>query len=237
MSRGKPRRDLVPREAVPPAHPQDHVIPLVCLVTFAPVWLVLAVAPRDRPAWLLESLLVLVFVPVMALDYRRFRFSDRAYLQLTAFLLLHTFGSHYTYSQVPLGDWAREALGLARNHYDRLVHFAFGVLTFRPMREICFRSGREPGLFTTVFLIASAVVALGVAYELVEWLAAVVVAPEAGTSFLAMQGDPWDTQKDLALAGLGALLVGVCEMKAPLRPRAPGLRLAFVAAPARRASR
>ncbi len=213
---------------------ERHSVPSGCLVIFALVWFGLAIAPRHRDAWFLESLLVLSFVPLLILDYRRFRFSDRAYLQITAFLFVHTIGSHYTYSEVPVGDWVRDAFGLARNHYDRFVHLAFGALAFRPVREICFRTGREPGLFATTFLISSAVVALGVAYELIEWLAAVILAPEAGTAFLATQGDEWDAQKDLAMAGLGALAVGIFEIRMPLRPLARVSRLASVSSAGKR---
>ena len=192
-------------------------IPGACLATFSLVWLSLAIAPRYRADWFLENLLVFVAVPALVFTGRRFRFSDRAYVQMTAFLLLHTIGSHYTYSEVPAGEWFRDLLGLSRNHYDRAVHLAFGILAIRPIRELAFRSGREPGRLTALALTVAAAAAFSVTYEIVEWLTAIVVDPAAGTAFLGTQGDEWDAQKDMSLALLGALLGATLELRHPLR--------------------
>ncbi|HZR84260.1 MAG TPA: DUF2238 domain-containing protein [Candidatus Binatia bacterium] len=195
------------------AAPRDRV-PVACLVVFAVVWGGLAIAPRYRADWLLENLPVFLAVPTAVLTYRRFRFSDRAYVQMTAFLLLHAIGAHYTYSEVPFGDWLRDAAGWSRNHYDRLVHFLFGALFLRPVRELAFR-GREPGRGRAIVLSIAGVAALSVVYELVEWITAAVVDPAAGTAFLGTQGDPWDAQKDMSLACAGALLAALGELGVP----------------------
>jgi putative membrane protein len=198
--------------------PRDRV-PLACLLVFLAVWGALAIAPRYREDWLLENLPVLIGVPIAVLASRRWRFSDRSYVQMTVFLILHSIGAHYTYSEVPIGDWLRDALGWSRNHYDRIVHFLFGVLVLRPVREVAFR-GREPRRRATVALSIAAVAAFSVAYEIVEWLTAAIVDPAAGTAFLGTQGDPWDAQKDMALACLGAVLAGLVELRLPGRSRA-----------------
>src|SRR5262245_65900478 len=94
--------------------------------------------------WLLENMLTFAFVGVLIATYRRFRFSDRAYLLMTVFMVLHAIGGHYTYSLVPAGDWMKDALGLERNQFDRLVHFSFGLLLLRPLRVLGFVN--DPGM-------------------------------------------------------------------------------------------
>lgn len=182
------------------------------------MWATLAVAPKYREDWLLENLPTFVAVPVLVLGYRRFRFSDRAYIQGTAFLILHTIGAHYTYSEVPLGEWLHEVLDLSRNHYDRLVHFAFGFLVLRPVRELAFRRPGGVGRFAELYLSVTGVVLWSALYELLEWVVASIVDPAAGTAFLGTQGDPWDSQKDVAMALCGALFGALVE--ACLRTRA-----------------
>jgi putative membrane protein len=185
-------------------------VPLWCLIAFAVVWIGLGIAPRYREDWLLENLPTLVGVPAAIVGYRRFRFSDRAYLQATLFLLLHTVGSHYTYSEVPAGFWARDLFGWTRNHYDRFVHFAFGVLMLRPVRELGFRHG-HPGLGAELVLSVAGVALCSVLYELLEWAVASVVDPAAGTAYHGTQGDQWDAQQDMALALAGATLAAAVE--------------------------
>jgi putative membrane protein len=184
-------------------------LPLACLAVFAVVWTALAIAPRYRADWLLENLLTFVAVPAAVWTFWRRPLSDAAYVQITAFLILHTIGSHYTYSEVPAGDWLRDGLGLTRNHYDRAVHFAFGLLMLRPLRELTLPHPDVLGRLAATWLSLSQVFACSVIYELVEWGTAAVVDPAAGTAFLGTQGDPWDAQKDMACAAAGALLAAL----------------------------
>jgi putative membrane protein len=188
------------------------VVPAACLAVFVGVWVCLAVAPRYRADWLLENLPTFVAVPAAVAGYRRFRFSNLAYIQATTFALLHTIGSHYTYSEVPLGDWMRDLFGFSRNHYDRLVHFAFGLLMLRPVCELGFR-GRTPGPVATVYFGVAGVACWSVVYEVVEWCVAAVADPAAGTAYLGTQGDVWDAQKDMALALIGACLAAILERR------------------------
>jgi putative membrane protein len=203
-----------------PRRPEAHAVPAACLAVFLAIWTGLAIAPRYRADWLLENLPTFIGVPLAVLGYRRFRFSNRAYVQATLFLILHTIGSHYTYSEVPLGDWMRDLLHLSRNHYDRLVHFAFGVLMLRPVRELGFSHGRSPGSVAVLYFSAAGVACWSLVYEVVEWLVATIVDPAAGTAYLGTQGDVWDAQKDMALALCGALIaIGLERVRGAEPPR------------------
>ncbi len=202
------------------------LVPTLCLAVFLAAWTALAIAPRFRADWLLENLPTFVAVPFVVWSSRRFRFSDRAYVQGTVFAILHTVGSHYTYSEVPVGDWIRDAFALGRNHYDRFVHFAFGALMLRPIRELGFGRGRHhrPGELGTRYFSAAAVGLWSALYEIVEWLTARVVDPAAGTAFLGTQGDPWDAEKDMACALLGALAATLIEAAGARGARPPARR-------------
>jgi putative membrane protein len=182
------------------------------------LWCITAVRPLYPRDWLLENLLVFVSAAVLLATYRRFAFSNRAYALFTVFLSLHLVGAHYTYSEVPLGFWVQEALGLSRNHYDRLVHFGFGLLLSEPVRELLLRAaGARPGwaALLAVFVVAG----FSALYESLEAITAIVVSPELGAAYLGTQGDPWDAQKDGALAIAGAALAMSVAMLAARRWR------------------
>lgn len=177
------------------------------------IWLGLAIAPLDRATWLLENALAVVFVAALAATYRRFPLSRLSYAALFAFLLLHAVGAHYTYSLVPYDDWwtaltgqpLSEVTGWQRNHYDRLVHFAFGALLSYPAREVFVRIAGARG-FWSYFLPLILVMALSLLYELIEWAAALAFGGDLGIHYLGTQGDVWDGHRDMALASLGALV-------------------------------
>jgi putative membrane protein len=165
-------------------------------------------APHDRFTWILEVAPVLVAVPILVTTYRRFRLTPLAYRLLFVHALILMVGGHYTYAEVPLGFWVRDALGLARNHYDRLGHLAQGFVPAILTREILLRRsplGRGKLLVTLVTAVCLAVSAL---YELVEWWTALATG-EAATAFLGTQGDPWDTQWDMFMALVGAVTAQV----------------------------
>ena len=174
------------------------------LAAYLGIWLLAAIAPYDRGDWLLENLVVFAALAVLAATHARFAFSNLSYLLIAVFLALHAVGAHYTYSLTPAGFWIRDAFGLARNHYDRLVHFAFGLLLGYPAREIARRVFHLRGAAGYAVPLL-AIVALSSGYEIVESWAARLVDPELGTAFLGTQGDEWDAQKDMTLACAGAL--------------------------------
>jgi len=197
---------------------------LACLLVLGAWWAVLAVAPRYRTSWLHENLLVFVAVPVLVLLHRRLRFSAATCTLLTLFLGLHLVGAHYTYSEVPLFDRLRDWGGYSRNHYDRVVHFAYGLLLAFPIRETFVKAAGLRGGWSWFWPLCF-VMATSMAYEIIEWLFVLVADPSAGTAFLGAQGDPWDAQKDMTLATAGAVLaLGFTRLVRGPAPAAPPLR-------------
>lgn len=187
---------------------QSSRLPLLLLLGYAVVWIVTAIDPRYRQDWLLENLLVFLTVPVFVFTYRRFQFSNLAYILLTGFFVLHAYGAHYTYAETPAGDWVRDAFGHGRNHYDRLVHFMFGLLASPAMWELLRRvTGLKPGwaYVATVHVM----LAWSGLYEIIEAVVAMIVSPELGAAYNGTQGDEWDAQKDSALAAAGAIIAMV----------------------------
>jgi len=165
----------------------------------------------------LPTMLLLIASPALL---RRWPLSTPAVACVVAFLALHTLGGRYAYSNVPYDDWARaltgttlsESLGWTRNHYDRLVHFAFGALSIVPVAEVARRwggLGRRGALVVAI----GCVLALSSLYEIFEWLLTVVAAGETADRYNGQQGDMWDAQKDMALALLGALAVAAAVAK------------------------
>jgi putative membrane protein len=164
------------------------------------------VGARYPADWWLEHLVVFAAAAGVAVAWRRgFVFSERSLLCMALLGALHAYGAHYTYSETPLGDLVRDHFGLARNHYDRAVHFAFGLLMALPLREIALRSVRARGGWSYV-LPAVGALAISTSYELLESWAARVAAPDLGIAYLGTQGDVWDAQKDTTAALAGAVL-------------------------------
>ena len=169
------------------------------------LWTITAIAPFNRRDWLLENLLVFMYSGLLVASYRRFAFSNLSYALFTVFLSLHLVGAHYTYEHSPPGLWLQALFDIERNHYDRIVHFAFGLLIAYPFREILLRAaGVRPAW--SYFLAVSCILAFSAFYELLEGAVAAVVSPELGAAYLGTQGDSWDAQKDAFLAFSGALL-------------------------------
>ncbi len=175
------------------------------VVWYIGFWVAMAIAPRDRSDWLLENLLIFVVVGFLVATYRAFPLSNLSYLLITLFLTLHAVGAHYTYEHAAPGYWLKDWFGLKRNHFDRLVHFAFGLLLTYPIREALLRVVKTTR-FWTYFLPFAVVLASSSSFEKLEFLVARIVSPELGAAYLGTQGDVWDAQKDMTAAMFGALL-------------------------------
>jgi putative membrane protein len=161
--------------------------------------------PKDRLTWVLEVFPVVVAVPLLVATHRRFPLTTLTYALIAAHAAILMIGGKYTYAEVPLFNWIRDTLELARNHYDRVGHFTQGFVPALIAREILLRKTplrRGGWLF---FLVTCTCLAISAVYELIEWGAAAATG-SAADAFLGTQGDPWDTQKDMLLAGIGAIV-------------------------------
>ncbi len=176
----------------------------VLILLYAAIWLVLAVNPTYRSDWFLENLLVFAFIPVCAFLEKRFNFSILSSISIFVFLVLHSVGAHYTYAEMPYFFFITEFFHFSRNHYDRLVHFLFGLLMSFPMFEVFEKAvgDRKNAALLTVLTMFS----FSSFYELLEWWVTELVHPELGMAFLGIQGDEWDAQKDVNCALIGILL-------------------------------
>jgi len=180
-------------------------LPLALLVVLAAICLATVWAPpAGRFSWLLEVGPGLIGVAVLVGTYRRFPMSRMVYLCVFLHVLILIYGGIYTYAKTPLGNWAMEAFGFSRNHYDRVGHVALGFFPAFVIREIYLRlTGMRRGgwLFFTVCSVA---LAIGAFWELLEWWVTLLVASDVGQAFLGSQGDVWDAQWDMFLALIGA---------------------------------
>ncbi|MBI2658959.1 DUF2238 domain-containing protein [Candidatus Woesearchaeota archaeon] len=178
------------------------------------VWILLAISPTNRFNWFLENIIVFVFIPIIVLIHCKSRLSNASYTLIAIYLILHAIGAHYTYSETPFFS---SFLGhkFERDHYDRLTHFAFGLLMYYPIRDFIRKNVKTKGVWS-YYIPWAAVVSFSAIYELLEWFAALIFAPEHVITFMGMQGDSFDAQKDMLLAAAGALialLLGYMKIK------------------------
>ena len=163
-----------------------------------------AIEPKDPITWFLEVLPALIALAVLARTRRSFPLTPLCYWLVLAHCLILMVGGHYTYAEVPLGDWLREEFGLARNNYDKLGHFAQGFVPAIVAREVLVRLGVVNGARWRAFLVVCVCLAISASYEFTEWWVALASGEDA-VAFLATQGDVWDTQWDMFLALCGAV--------------------------------
>jgi putative membrane protein len=171
----------------------------------AGVLLITGIFPEQRFDWWLESTLAITFLVVLISTYRRLPLSDVSYLLIVVFLSLHEWGAQFKYTDVPLGEWMKELLGTRRNHYDRIMHFNYGLLLAYPMQEWFMRAA---GVWSKwrYLLSIQMTLACSAVYEMLETFMSFVLSPERGEEFVGMQGDFWDSQKDMFLACMGSMV-------------------------------
>ena len=162
------------------------------------------VQPHDRFTWLLEVFPFLIALPILAGTARRFPLTPLVYTLIAMHATILMVGGHYTYAEVPLGYWMKEAFGFTRNHYDRIGHFAQGFVPALVAREILVRRQVVKRSWWLPFLIVCFTLALSAFYELVEWWTAEATG-SAADAFLGTQCDPWDTQWDMFIALVGSV--------------------------------
>jgi len=178
------------------------------MLLFSGVWAISAIKPEIPEDWLLENLLVFFLVALLAVSYRWLIFSDWSYLLVFVFLCLHECGAHYQYSAAVPGEWMKSVLHTERNHYDRLVHFSFGLLLSYPQREILMRKAGLRGAWVNILPIFTTL-AFSAMYEMIEAVVASIVDPTDAAAFLGSQGDQWDSQEDMFMALAGAVVLAI----------------------------
>jgi putative membrane protein len=163
--------------------------------------------------FVLEHIPTLAAIAVLVVVERRVGISALSYSLLAAFFLLHVLGARYLYSYVPYDEWSEalfgvtisDAFGFRRNHYDRLVHFLYGVLVAVPVYRFQVRWLKLTPVWSAAFALQF-ILATGAVYELAEWLVAITMAPDWAEAYNGQQGDVWDPQRDMLLAVVGAML-------------------------------
>ena len=178
--------------------------PAILLAVGAAFLALSRIHPTDAFTWFLEIAPILIVVPILVATYRRARLTPLAYRLILVHACILMVGGHYTYAEVPLGEWMKAVFGFTRNNYDRIGHFAQGFVPALVAREVLLRRTplvRGGWLF---FLVTCVCLAFSALYELVEWWTSVATA-DGATAFLGTQGDPWDTQWDMLFALVGAI--------------------------------
>lgn len=185
-------------------HCMKRIEPLVLLALGTVCLVVSRVGALEPGTWVLEVFPIFIVVPILIATARRFPLTPLAYRLIFVHSLILMLGGHYTYAKVPLGFWMQDALHLARNHYDRIGHFAQGFVPAIIAREILLRrSPLERGKWL-FFIVTCICLSASACYEFIEWAAAVLGGSSAD-AFLGTQGDVWDTQWDMLMALIGAI--------------------------------
>jgi putative membrane protein len=198
--RGARHDEHVPDHSPAMKRSEPTVLAILTLLCLA----VSRVGAVEPGTWVLEVFPIFLALPILVATARRFPLTPLVYRLLFVHALILMLGGHYTYAKVPLGFWLQDALHLARNHYDRIGHFAQGFVPAIVAREVLLRRSplvRGKWLF---FLVTCVCLSISATYELVEWLAA-VLGGSAADAFLGTQGDVWDTQWDMFVALVGAI--------------------------------
>ena len=185
----------------------------VLIVICAVVWLVCAIRPWDVEAWLLEQVATVCALAVLMWCLRAgIRFSTGSQICIAAMIVAHTVGTHFTYSLTPYDEFIKsitsvsvnELFGWQRNHYDRFVHLLFGLLVSVPTAEAV-QQRLQLRASTAAIMSVHIILSTSALYELLEWTAALTFGADLGNHYLGTQGDVWDAQADIALAGAGSV--------------------------------
>ncbi|GGT28640.1 DUF2238 domain-containing protein [Streptomyces chromofuscus] len=192
-----------PRPVPPSVARSGRLLPLLLAGLVVAALALSAWEPHDRATWFLETVWVIVGLPLLFLTWRRFPMTGLLCCLLAAHALVLVVGGHYTYAQVPLGDWVRDTFALDRNPYDRFGHLVQGFVPAVLVRELLVRTSPLRGSRWLAPLTVCACLAFSAVFEMLEWAAA-VIGGEAADDFLATQGDVWDTQWDMFCALIGA---------------------------------
>ena len=175
------------------------------IVIFLAVLVWSGIGPHDYPTWWLEVFPALAAAAILWFTRERFPLTRLTYILILVHCVILMVGGHYTYAEVPLGEWVREAFDQTRNNYDKLGHLAQGFVPVIVAREVVIRLRVITGPAWRNFFIVCLTLAISAFYELIEWWVA-LLSGEAAEAFLGTQGYAWDTQSDMAWALLGAVI-------------------------------
>lgn len=183
-----------------------RIIPLLLALFIAGLIIWSGIQPFSRAVWYAEIIPIVAIFLLLILTYPKFQFSTVAYLFMSAWLVVHTIGAHYTFANVPF-DWGNQLLspllGEGRNHFDRMGHYFIGFYAY-PMAEFLLRK-RLSGIVISCCFSLFFIMSIAAAYEIIEWQYAVIAGGDEGIAFLGSQGDIWDAQKDMLADTLGAI--------------------------------
>ena len=182
-------------------------LPLLLLIIFIVLSIWSGIHPHDSQVWWTEMSIALLLVGTLMLTYRRFRFSNTAYLILAIWCYIQVVGAHYTFELVPF-DFITNLFGFERNHYDRVAHFVVGMGGIA-IAEILWRKRLVNTIATAAVFSVVFIMAIAGFWELVEWIYAEIDGGDAGQAFLGSQGDVWDAHKDMVQDTLGSILAAI----------------------------
>lgn len=192
---------------------RSHLIPFkqnrflqIIIAVFAVFWIIMAIKPSDWKIWAVENALLIASVIVLAIVYRKFPQSNLSYLLIAFFLAMHAYASHYTYQNTPVDEWLKQVFQINRGFYDRIVHFAFGLLLSFPVREAVQYFLKLRGKWPSYIVTFSFITAASGLFELLEMWAAYLFNREMAAQYIGLEGDPFDAQKDMTMSLFGALL-------------------------------
>ena len=187
---------------------KEDKYPLFYLIAFILIFIIGAIKPLSFGGWAIESFFSIIIIPFLIITYKKFRFSNTSYTLILVFLILQIIGSHYTYSQVPIGFWLQDLLDLSRNHYDRIVHFAFGLFLYLPTLELYRKlSNNYSKIFFNYLIVFFIIMAAGAIFEVAEYLVILTISPDLGSNYLGTQGDHLDPYQDLALKLISSFIL------------------------------
>ena len=177
----------------------------ILLLNLAAVFVWSAMQPTDYLTWFLEVAPVLIALPILCFSYQKFPLTPLLYVLILVHAVILMIGGHYTYAEVPAFNWLRDTFELSRNYYDRVGHFAQGFIPAMVAREILLRKNVVQKGAWLFFIVCCIALSISAVYELIEWWVA-VASGEAAEAFLGTQGDVWDTQWDMFIALIGAVI-------------------------------
>lgn len=176
------------------------------IATFTALWFYMYYNCIDVQDWFIENILVFIYAIYAVVTFKQFKFTNTSYLCIFLFLLLHTYGAMYAYTQNPIGEYLQNVYQLQRNPYDRIVHFSFGFLLAYPLYNILKNKLQVKGKWQYI-LPVNIITTLATIFELIEWTVAELTTKKTGETYVATQGDVWDAHKDIVLAMVASTVV------------------------------